>query len=171
MYRALDEERRKLVALLGREPDETALAAAVLVRPNLSPYDTLVIDAGAAQGIEAGARVFAAPDVPLGVIGRVFSKTAVVELFSTPGARTAVRIGTQGLQVEAEGQGGGNFVARVPQGVEILPGESVILPGISPELFAIVEQVTAEPSDPYQLVRFKNPVNLYELSYVLIERR
>ena len=159
-------ENTSLKSLLGREDSSKSLVAAVLARPNVSPYDTLLIDAGSAEGVSEGDIVYVAGNVALGRIERVHTHTALAALFSTPGTKTVVQVGSAHLQVEATGKGGGNFEARLPRETAIMIGDSINIPGINPLLFATVEHIESEPSDPFQVIYFKNPVNLHEIQFV-----
>src|SRR3989344_2705857 len=165
---ALQDEYLKLKALFEGEGRKDAIIAAVLARPNVSVYDTLVIDAGTSEGVVAGDEVLVAENIMIGTVDHVFAHSAVVKLFSTPGESTLVEIGPQKIQTTAEGRGGGNFEARLPRGVEVAEGDSIIIPSIDPKLFAVVEKINVAPSDPFQVILFKSPVNLFEVEYVEI---
>ena len=64
------------------------ILSAILAKPNQSPYDTLLIDAGSGQGIKTGDTVFALGDVPIGRVDVVYDNSAKVVLFSNPGEKT-----------------------------------------------------------------------------------
>ncbi|OGG47381.1 hypothetical protein A2761_00140 [Candidatus Kaiserbacteria bacterium RIFCSPHIGHO2_01_FULL_51_33] len=169
IFSMLQEEYENLERLVGREPKKDFILAAVLTRPNVSLYDTLVIDAGTKVGV-APEDLVTAGGVPIGTLERVYADTSVVRLYSTPGQIVLVHLGAEGIQVSAESRGGGNFKARLPRDVVVTEGDAVILPGIEPSLFAIVEKVIVEPSDPFQTFLFKSPVDPYTIQYVEIRK-
>ena len=165
----LAEENRELKKMLGRAPAGERVAAGVLVRPNQSPYDTLIIDAGENLGITKGSRVVFG-DIAIGTVERVFKATALVKLFSTPGETIAVQIGSAGVSSFATGKGGGTFEVQLPRGAQIVEGDSVSAPGIHATLLGFVEKIFQDPADPFITALFRSPANLYEIRFVEIER-
>lgn len=101
------------------EPHE----ARVIGRPPQSPYDTLVLDVGNDSGVQLGAGVWWSPGVYLGEVVDVRERTAVVELISSDGVRHPVFIA--GVPVLAEGRGGGELYAEIPQTVAVSVGATV----------------------------------------------
>jgi rod shape-determining protein MreC len=166
----LKEENKSLKELLGRETfneDDTVLGA-VLARPNVSPYDTFVIDAGSDSNIKKGNDVFVAGDIFIGKISEVYSNTSTVTLFSSPGEITPVSIGLQNISANAIGRGGGNFIVELPRGTEVEKGDIVTMPGIDTKVFAVVEEIEANPSDPFITTLFKNPINMNDVKWVQV---
>ncbi len=165
----LEWENAELKGLLNRRDERTSTLAAVLTRPNLSPYDTLIVDAGSAQGIHVGDPVLVEGAIQIGAIARVFSETAIVKLFSTRGETIAVHIGRAGIEAEAMGRNGGNFEMKLPREADVSLGDRVFIPGVNPALLGIVEHISLQPADPFALILFKSPVNPYEIRYVEIQ--
>ena len=165
----LQEDNRKLQELEGRSKKEKSTLAAVLLSPPLSPYDILVLDVGAREGISSGDLVRSTNGSPLGRITEVFRDFSRAELFSTPGMETAIRIGEKGIQGKAKGIGGGEFQIILPREFEIAQGDPVVFPELSASPFGIVGSVVYQETDFLQLVSFRSPVNVRELSYVLVD--
>ncbi len=166
----LAEENRLLKESLGRADSTGLVLAAVLARPSVSPYDTLVLDAGEEEGILGGSLVLAEGNIAIGTVGVVSKRTSVVSLFSTPGRETNVFLGPENVAAVAVGKGGGNFAVRLPRGVEIAEGDAVVLPGVSTRVFAVVEKVVADPADPFHTILFKNPLNFEQIRFVYVVR-
>jgi rod shape-determining protein MreC len=164
---ALLEENVKLKALLGREDKEKSFMATVLARPPITLYDTLVIDVGQEEGVKQG-DLITAESVVLGYLADVFTHTSIVKLYSSPNEKTVIAIGDKKIQADAYGLGGGVFRTAVQKDIEVKKGDSVIMPGINPKIFGFVEDVQSNPSDAIQAILFRNPVNVYELEYVLV---
>ena len=166
----LRQENESLKELLGRETFDTssAILGAVLARPNVSPYDTFVIDIGSSSGIKKGNDVFVKGDIFIGRISEVFSNTSTVTLFSSPGQITQITIGLQNISANAEGRGGGNFIVELPRGIDVEKGDIVTMPNIDTKLFAVVEEIEANPSDPFITILFKNPVNMNDVKWVQV---
>ena len=171
----------------GKDPKTPLVLAAILAKPNQSPYDTLVIDAGLAQGIKTGNTVFALGydptgkaigDVPIGRIAEVYQNSSKVILFSSPGETTEAVIennpapsSSQGGNVftELTGRGGGNFEMILPIDLTVQKGNQVDLPGTNPYLLAIIETVISDPRDPSIKALLQSPVNVQELKFVEVE--
>lgn len=166
----LYEENIQLKENFGRDASINATLAVVLARPPRAPYDTLVLDSGRAEGVAVGDLVAASETFIIGVIEQVTAETSIARLFSAPGVATEVLLGNRGPSVQAIGKGGGNFEARIPIGTEVVIGQRVFLPVITPHVFAIVEHVAFDPRDSSRTVLFRSPVNPFELRYVTILR-
>jgi len=166
----LYEENSTLKELFDRTTEEDTVLAVVLARPNTSLYDTLIVDVGTKNGVVSGDKVVVSGDIVVGIVDKVFAQTTVIKLFSTPGEEVIVMIGTQQIETTATGRGGGNFVARLPRDVGVEEGDSIIMPGITIKLFGVIEKIVTDPTQPFQTILFKNPVNMAEIGWVQIIR-
>jgi len=164
----LKEENTQLKEKFGRSLDAPGILAAVLSWPDRSPYDTFIIDTGESVGVRKDSLVYVSDDIALGRVREVYASTALVSLFSTPGEQTPVLIGTPGVAVTALGRGSGNFSVKLPRGVDIKENDPVVIPGINPKLFGVVEHIDENPADTFKTILFKNPVNLSEIQYVYV---
>lgn len=167
----LASENAFLKETLGRHTGESRILAAILAAPPRSPYDTVILDAGSTEGVSSGDDILSGGTI-LGTVVTVFTRTAVAELFSTAGVKTPVLILHEGraVPVEAEGAGGGVFVATLPRELLLATGDAVVMPSAGPLRFATVEAVESEPSDSFQTVYFKNPVSVGELRFVEVRK-
>jgi rod shape-determining protein MreC len=169
-FEFLNQENDSLKELLGRKTfdKDNAILSAVLARPKVSPYDTFIIDIGKSSDIQKGDSVFAQGNVFIGKIDEVNKNTSTVKLFSSPGEITQVFIGLQNISANAKGRGGGNFIVELPRGSEVEKGDIVTIPNIDIQLFAVVEEIEANPSDPFVTILFKNPVNMNDVKWVQV---
>jgi len=104
----LFQENKELKEILGRRIDErNLLLAAILAKPNRSPYDTLILDSGRKEGVNVGDRVVVYGDVVIGKISRVSGDTSQATLFSSPGEEIDITIGEEYIAARARGIGGG----------------------------------------------------------------
>lgn len=163
---ALELENNSLKELLNRELDKDTVLATVLSRPNASPYDTLVIDTGYMDGIQIGDSVLAYGDFVIGRISNVYSNSSQVKLFSSPGEKTAVIIGTEDVPAIAEGVGAGNFSIKIPRDTTVIQDDIIVLPNINLQVFGVVEHIITSPADSFKTILFKNPVNINHLKWV-----
>jgi cell shape-determining protein MreC len=169
---SLDSLRTQLDSLrelYGRKEKNSEVLAAVLSAPPLSPYDTLVLDAGIRDGVSVGSIVRTVAGLPLGRVTEVFKDFSRVELFSSPGVETPIRVGEKGIEARAIGTGNGEFQFLLPREHEIKKGDPITFPDFSASPFGKVEVIDFQETDFLQLVSFRSPSNLNILSYVLIE--
>jgi cell shape-determining protein MreC len=170
-YDSVVAENARLKEILGRKKENLSLfLASILAKPNQSPYDTLVIDAGAKQGLREGSLVFAFGDLPIGRVGLVYDNSAKVILFSSAGEKTQAIISGQDVFMELVGRGGGNFEMILPRDFVIKKGDQVVMPGASTYLLAIAETTISDPRDPFLKALLVSPVNMQALKFVEVER-
>lgn len=166
---ALYKETLDLKERLGRSDTPVArVLAGVLLSPPWSPYDTLVVDAGEAQGIKVGDLVYAGGSALVGHITEVYATTARVELFSAPGATYQALLGGQ-IPIALEGQGGGSLRAEVPAGSQVKVGDTVELPGVWGGVAGKVSAIDARSGESFIVVYMQLPINPSSLSNLEIE--
>lgn len=166
----LQKENEDLKILLGRnDARKNVILAAVLVKPGISPFDIIIIDTGKNKGVKKGDKVLFENALTIGEIEETYEGSSKVRLYSSPGEKTIAFVGPTSMQVEAEGYGGGNFIAKLPRGLEVKEGDEVMMPGISTSILGLVEKIKTSPADSFQEIIFKIPVNLAELKWVLVE--
>lgn len=169
--RIIAVENHDLKQALGRiEPTRNFLVATILVKPNRSLYDTIVIDQGKSEGVVLGAHIYAIGVYPIGTVTQVFEHTALVSLYSTPGTTTTVRLANTHTDIDLLGRGGGSFEAKLPRDLVISEGELVVIPQFGNAVLALVDTVVSDERDPFKKVLFRSPVNVQELAFVYIAR-
>lgn len=172
-YGILIEENTRLREILGRNDDlETPIIASLLGTPKDFPYGLILLDVGrdnTTKTLKVGDDVRVGNNVILARIVEVSDKYSKARLLSTSGETTPVIIGRDNLAAEARGLGGGNFSVSLPRGVNVEPGDQIKLPNERVELvLGVVAEIKGEPSDPFQEVLFKSPVNVNEVRNVEI---
>lgn len=167
--RLLEQENQQLKEFIDRkDTPDGAIFATVLVRPNRLPYDTLLLNRGASDEIEVGSVVLAGEGTPIGVVRTITQNTSRVVLFSASGESSEVVIGKRNTPALARGVGSGNFKIRLPRNVSISGGDIVQFSNFPGRVAGVVEKVDQKPSDPFQVILFKLPVNIFELRFVSI---
>lgn len=163
------QENALLKEQLNRADSSVRILAAVLASPPRSPYDTIVIDAGEDDGVFAGDTVMSGATA-IGTVSKTFSRTALVEMFSTAGRSTAVFILSRGesLPAEALGQGGGMFKIRLPKDAAAAVGDSVALPGLSPFFLGVIEGVEARTADSFHDLYFTSAASVWRDLFVTV---
>ncbi len=145
----LSKENIELRALLG-DTGEKRIVAGVIGRPHTVPYDVLVLDKGSDDGIVEGAPVFIGDDAVIGIVSKTFSKSAVVELITTPGFTVSAYILGPNIYTNAVGIGGGQLKVGVPQGIKLAEGDLVILPGVDAGIYGAISTVQSVATEPEQ---------------------
>lgn len=143
------QENSLLNGLLGGAQGER-VGATVIARPPELPYDLMQIDQGSERGIQEGAPVFLGHDQLVGVVAYTTKTTAFVELLTSPGFTSTVYIYGPDIFTEAEGYGGGIMRVNVPQGIDLSPGNVVIVPALDSGIYGTISHVQTSPTQPEQ---------------------
>jgi cell shape-determining protein MreC len=169
-HKTILDENVKLKETLSRLADNSYILSAILSKYPKSPFDTLLLDVGAEQGVAAGANVYAKGGVPIGKISELGNNTSIASLFSTPGQKTEVILSGSDIYLEAVGRGGGNFEINIPRDFIINEGDEAVLPGIAPKTVAVFVKIISDPRDSFAKALFVSPVNIAELKFVEIKK-
>jgi hypothetical protein len=97
--------------------------ARVLMKPNQSPYDTLILDVGERDGVRLGDQVFA--HGVWCILEKYLKWMRVLRkhcLYSAPGEKTLARLPASGIDVELIGRGGGAFSVALSRDVLVAAG-------------------------------------------------
>lgn len=170
-YQSLENENQNLKELLGRlGENHQYLLATILAKPNITLFDTLVLDIGKDKGVAIGDIVFAYGNIPLGKISEVNSTTSKVTLFSNPGEKTNAIISSTNTYIDLIGRGGGNFEIILPRDFTLAEGENVLLPDLNNYLIAKVVSTISDARDSYQKALLVSPINIQELKFVQVRK-
>lgn len=171
-YEIIKKENLDLKDLLLRKPESKDLMLVdILTKPNYSPYDTIVIDAGSRLGLSKGNVVYGNTVLPIGVISEVYDNASLVLLYSNPGQVTEGMIDGTNTSVELIGRGGGNFEMLIPNELNFNKGTYIYKPNISTEILAIVSGTISSPTDPLKRVLLYSPLNVQNLKWVFVEKK
>jgi cell shape-determining protein MreC len=178
-YDSLVADDASLKEVLNRKDlKATMVLATILSKPNQSPYDTMLVDAGIAQGVKMGQTVLALGDVPIGRISDVYQSSSKVILYSNAGETTQAVISSPStippsngnVFVDLIGRGGGNFEMVMPKDFALQQEAEVTLPGINSYVLAIVQKTISDPRNPFTKVLLTSPVNIQSLKFVEVEQ-
>ena len=166
----LKDENTKLKNQMLRSETQQRILSTILVKPNRTPYDTIIVDAGSAEGVVAGSKVYANGNTLIGTVADVSTHTAHITLFSTPGQQTeGVVIGSD-ITVTLTGRGGGAFELDVPREVVLPEGNVVTNLATFSNPIAIVGTQISTDRDAIRKILAKTPVNIQELKWVEITK-
>jgi len=164
----LRTENESLKAELNRTFEHGGTLARVLLSPERTLYDTMIIDAGSKNGVVEGQVVYAFGSIALGTISRADVLQSTVLLFSAPDRQTVGTAEGSDVAITLIGRGTGEFEVRMPRDVHFTVGELVSYPSVATAVLAKVERIITDPRDPFQRLLAKAPVNLNALKFVVV---
>ena len=168
----LYQENLELKKILGRSSERERVLAVIMERPPGIPYDTLLLDVGAQEGIAPGDLVYAEGSVVVGKISEVYGGVSRATLFSAPGVESEALLLTEARETVPLlllGQGGGSFMGKLPAGTAVSVGDLVTFAGITPKLLARVSYVQAHEGESFQTLYLHLPVSPFDLRWVEVE--
>lgn len=171
------EELGKLRNLLGRasttQKTRAISLAKVTSRPPYLPNDLVMIDLGRNQNqlIKVGDQVYAYDTLRLGEVIEVYDNESKVELYSSPAATLSVVIGGTSTPAISTGLGNGNFMLKVPKGLEVNKIDVIRLSSTTDDIIGYVGKVIDDPANPLLILLAKAPVNIYALKWLEIHHR
>lgn len=168
--RLLINENAALRARLSEQDSvsgDGGVAAGVLLRPPLAPYDVLVVGKGSEDGVLPGAIAFS-EGVPVGTVADLSPRTARVLLFSSAGRETEGWVGEERLPLRMLGKGAGAFSAEVSKEAAVAEGDVVYLPGPGAIPVGSVAKIETHPSSPVATLSIRPLVNPFSLTFVRI---
>jgi cell shape-determining protein MreC len=162
------EENIELKKKLGRDPESELLLAKVLATPGVSPYDTMVVDAGSSHGVFVGMRAYGEGDFIIGEVTRVMEGSSVITLYSSAGYEHHVFIGSSSTPAIAEGMGGGSFRVTLPRGNVVSIGDLVEIPGLFASYLGVVRGLDLPEGSSFTYAYFSWPFSVYEMRNVYL---
>ncbi|MBU0722984.1 rod shape-determining protein MreC [Patescibacteria group bacterium] len=141
------------------------ILAVILAKPDITLYDTLIIDVGEQNKVSLEDLVMV-ENIVMGEIAEVYQTSSKVKLYSSPGVRTPVFVGDSAISTEAIGLGGGNFKIELPQNVDIFVGDSIYMPSISPRVLGIIEHIDEDANNALEEILFRSPISFFSLRFV-----
>lgn len=143
----------------------------ILMNPPFAPYDELIIDGGKDLGFTAEMVVYAYKGIPIGKITEVFGNTSKVILYSSPGMIHEVIIGKEGIRSTARGKGGGQYSLELPRSIAVKEGDFVTVPSYGGDTIGIVSKVINDEAQPFEIIIFAPPVNIFDLRWVFVDKK
>lgn len=165
----LEKENIALKAELNREHAIGGTLGRVIVPPNRSIYDTLVIDVGIEEGITLGQSVYAFGSVALGTVSDVGAHSSTVLLYSASGRQTVGTTTGSDIAVTLIGRGSGEYEVRMPRDIVFEQGGVISEQSISVHTLATIQKIVTDARDPFQRLLAKAPVNLQTMKWVIVK--
>lgn len=168
----VENEYKAILAELGQKKPSEFILGHVLIVPPTSVYDTVVIDAGSAQGVQIGKKVYAGGMIALGEIVEVHGASSKVRLYSSPEQKYEVIIGVGSTSVRsiATGRGGGMYEVLAPREAKIQIGDNVTIPELSTVIYGKVAYIISDPARAFASILFQSPIPLQSLRRVYVEK-
>ncbi|MFH0845909.1 MAG: rod shape-determining protein MreC [Patescibacteria group bacterium] len=165
-YNLIEEENLAIKKILDKKNDSRIILTNILLKPSLSFYDNLFVDAGLDSGVKIGDRALVGQSIIVGEVEEVYPHSSKIKLFSFYGDILEVAIGFNKILAEAKGLGGLMFEIKLPQDVKINKGDFVTLPDEDIKILGVIEDIEIKPEDPFQTILFRSPVNIFELRWI-----
>jgi cell shape-determining protein MreC len=165
-YDTLLSENAALGQMVHLAATSPGITAPIVSSFNASPYGTFLVGAGAADTIAAGDLVLTDTNFVIGRVVSVNAHTSLVDEVLAP--NTFINVIVDGASVPADGEGGGNAQARLPLGVNVNVGDSVIAPQYGGRAIGVVGHVTSDQANGYSQIYIALPVDLSALRFVYI---
>ena len=165
----MEKENESLKAEFGRGGEVKGTLARVIVPPNHSIYDTIVIDVGTEDGITVGQSVYAFGSIALGTVSDVLAHTSTVLLYSASGRQTAATTTGSDITVTLIGRGGGEYEVRMPRDISFQEGGVISQQSLAVHPLATIQKIITDPRDPFQRLLAKVPVNLQTMKWVVVK--
>lgn len=165
----LQAENDALKAELGREGHIKGTLARVIVPPNRSLYDTIILDIGEDEKVEVGQTAYAFGSVALGTISAVSANSSTVLLFSASGRETAGTTSGSDIAVTLIGRGAGEYEVRMPRDITFEQGGVISQQSLGVHPLATIQKIITDPRDPFQRLLAKAPVNLQTMKWVVVK--
>ena len=169
-YDTVVKENQGLKNQYGRVESSSRILSGVLSKPPLSPYDTLIIDVGASQGVTLGNKVYLSGNIIIGLITSVTSRASLVRLFSSGGEKQEAILSRTGASFELVGRGGENLQIEVPKDTDILWGDSFVYPGLSSSIIGNVYYIDTNSQSSFKTIYLRIPGNVFSSKYVFVEK-
>lgn len=141
----------------------------VLAHPPSSVHGALLIGYGEKDGAYNGARIFSNDNALLGEVVEIYPTTSKVMLYSAPGVIHNGQLLDPAIEVTLTGRGSGNFLMELPRDTFVEEGSPVVVPSTPSAIIGVVGKIISDPRDPLEEVLVTTPVNIFELSWVLVE--
>lgn len=170
----LVRENTELKSRLSRQSGVQTTLAGVLMRPPATPYDTLLIDAGAAEGVAQGQFVAASGRALIGSVSEVFAHSARVTLYSSPGQKYDGVLHLQeggSLPLTVLGQGGGSLFAQVPAKTRVAVGDQVSIGGVLGGVTSAVKAIERGAGESFATLYLQLPQDPATLEFVEVWKR
>ncbi len=167
---ALEARVADLTALLGTRTEAgSGIAAGVLARPPVAPYDVLVVDQGSSDGVVEGALVHGIGGTPIGTVASVSTHSARITLYSARGIQTAAWAGANRVPVTLTGDSAGAFEATLPKDAGVAAGDAVYVAASGAFPIGTITKVESDPSNPDVSLDIRPYTNPFSLTWVTID--
>ncbi len=166
--RAIENSREELLNTYGRTATSSFVAATVIVHPPETPYDMIMLDAGAGSGVSVGDTVTLPEGAKIGTVTEVFESDSRALLYSTNGEETSAVLERGQVPVILVGRGGGTFEIELPRDVAIVAGDRVLGPTIASAMIGVVRDIDSAPTDSFKKVLVESAARIHSLHFVRI---
>lgn len=132
--------------------------------------DTALINQGLSAGISVGDSVLGFDHILLGSVSEVYAETARIIFHSRTNQVIQGVLFPHDIQLEARGNGGGDFIIETPREIEVVSGDIFYALSEPGYIIGIVRDVVFDSRDPFKKVYLSYPENLNTIHEVAIKK-
>ncbi|MEI6842966.1 MAG: rod shape-determining protein MreC [bacterium] len=169
-YDILQRENAELKNMAGMTTNQNRILSRVLSKPPTSPYDTLVINSGSAEGLVKGNKVYLSGNIIIGVVTDITPHTSLVTLFSSGEETQSSVLERTGTSYDLSGRGGANFSLEAPKDADILWGDVFVYPGSTSSVIGSVYYIDSNSQSSFKTVYIRTPGNVFSTKWVYVEK-
>ena len=162
-------ENMELRSALHLKPQGQLISSRVIAHAPKSPIDTMFIDKGTADGVNAGAKVLASDRVLIGTVTESSREYSVVKLSSFSGSTNYAELESNSEPIEIVGTGGGVMKARIPRNVGVAVGDKVFMSDSVNYVFGIVGVIQENSEAGFKDVFITLPITVSNIDTVFVE--
>lgn len=160
-----NNDLKKILYSENYNSENPPIVSKVIQKTPLSPYDTMIIEN---NNLIQGDYVYYG-DLILGKVEDVYTKTALVKLFSYPKNVIPVVL-KNNIQAEAVGQSNFSFTVNLPKDLEIKIGDVISYPEKNMSILGVIQDIRTTEASSFQEIYFNFPIKFSEVNYVEIKR-
>lgn len=146
----------------------SSIKASILVKPNFTLYDTLIVDAGLEDGVQEGDIVTAYGLAIIGKVKDVRKNISFIEVFTEDRIKTTLVHNSTGTHVDVTGYGNGSVTFTMPRDAVVTVGDFLSSPLGNSYLFGTIENIKFDSTDPVQTILAQSVVNINQLQNIEI---
>ncbi len=170
-FETINREYQNLLSAYGRNASSSNFVLGnVIAKPPQSPYDVLIIDVGNDHGVGVGESVYGPGEILVGRVNEVTDSSSKVVLFSSVGEKSDVTVERTSESISIIGTGGGNLEAEAAQEMDIIIGDTVVLPQFNGAIIASVVSIDTSVTSAFKRVLLKSPLNIFSFRWVKVAR-
>lgn len=148
------------VANDNKDTEPGRLSTLAISFPPQTPFDTIVIEKGAKDGLKEGDKIYLSRQILVGSVEIVYDSYARVRLLTSPGQKTEAVLSRTGDVVVLVGYGGGSFKLILPISFDVKEGDLIVLPGSAHTIVGQVKSIKRDETSSFLTLLISLPIKI-----------